>query len=46
MRTGLSTAERCGGVAVIDGDTDAVLLVERAVPPGEGAWTFPAVRTC
>jgi ADP-ribose pyrophosphatase YjhB (NUDIX family) len=27
------------GVAVVDGDR--VLLVERAVPPGEGDWTIP-----
>jgi ADP-ribose pyrophosphatase YjhB (NUDIX family) len=32
-------AAPCGGVAVVD--DDAILLVERAVPPGEGAWTFP-----
>jgi ADP-ribose pyrophosphatase YjhB (NUDIX family) len=29
----------CAGVAVVDGDR--VLLVERAVPPGEGDWTIP-----
>lgn len=34
-------AAPCGGVAVVDGDAEALLLVERAVPPGDGEWAFP-----